>query len=87
MRDSITFTRRTKAAEYTPALYSSAPGWSLEVWPDEKEHPITLHRTPSDRSAMLSLYLTEAQARALAHELLHAADVAQQASNTTTPTR
>ncbi len=34
---------------------------------------------------MRSLYLTEAQARALAAELLHAADVAQQATNT--PTR
>ncbi len=78
----VTFNRTTSAAEYTPVLSSTAPGWAVEVWPDEEARPITLHRTTSDRAAMLSLYLTAAQARALAHELLHAADVAQQATNT-----
>lgn len=62
-----------------------APGWAVEVWRDESPRPIALHRHCNEGSTHASLYLTEALARALAHELLHAADVAQQAANT--PTR
>ena len=59
-----------------------APGWAVEVWRDEPCHPIVLHRHSSDRSIYTAIHMTEAQARAIAAELLHAADVAQQATNT-----
>ena len=80
-----TFTRT--GANATHLSRAIAPGWAVEVWRDGSSHPIVLRRHSHDRSTHASLYLTEAQARALAAELLHAADVAQQASNTTTPTR
>lgn len=78
-----TFTRT--GANATHLSHAHAPGWAVEVWRDESSHPIVLRRHSHDRSTHTAIYMTEAQARALAHELLHAADVAQQAANT--PTR
>lgn len=85
MPERITFTRTGTSGMQLSRAH--APGWAVEVWRDESPRPIALHRHCNEGSTHASLYLTEAQARALAHELLHAADVAQQASNTTTPTR
>ena len=81
----IIFTRA--GVNGTQLSRAHAPGWAVEVWRDEEAHPIVLRRHSHDRSAHASLYMTPAQARALAAELLHAADVAQQADNTPTPTR
>ena len=75
------FTRT--GANATHLSRAQAPGWAVEVWRDESSHPIVLRRHSHDRSTHTAIYMTEAQARALAHELLHAADVAQQAANTT----
>ena len=74
-------------ANATHLSRAHAPGWAVEVWRDESSHPIVLHRHSSDRSIYTVIHMTEAQARAIAAELLHAADVAQQATNTTTATR
>lgn len=75
------FTRT--GANATHLSRAHAPGWSVEVWRDGSSHPIVLRRHSHDRSTHASLYLTEAQARAVAAELLHAADVAQQAETNT----
>ena len=76
----ITFTRT--GANATHLSRAHAPGWAVEVWRDEPSRPIVLHRHSSDRSIYTAIHMTEAQARAIAAELLHAADVAQQATNT-----
>ena len=81
MPERITFTR---AGAHTMNLRRAhAPGWAVEVWRDEPCHPIVLHRHSSDRSIYTVIHMTEAQARAIAAELLHAADVAQQADTNT----
>ena len=77
----VTFTRT--GANTTHLSRAIAPGWAVEVWRDGSSHPIVLRRHSHDRSTHASLYLTEAQARAVAAELLHAADVAQQAETNT----
>ena len=74
-------------ANATHLSRAHAPGWAVEVWRDEPSHPIVLRRHSHDRSTHTAIHMTEAQARAIAAELLHAADVAQQATNTTTATR
>ena len=81
----VTFTRT--GANAMNLSRAHAPGWAVEVWRDEPCHPIVLHRHSSDRCIYTAIHMTEAQARAIAAELLHAADVAQQATNTTTATR
>ena len=77
----VTYARA--GADATHLSRAHAPGWAVEVWRDESSHPIVLRRHSHDRSTHTAIYMTEAQARALAHALLHAADVAQQAANTT----
>lgn len=83
MPDSITFTRTGTSGMQLSRAH--APGWAIEVWSDESPRSIALHRHCNEGVTHTSLYMTPAQARALAAELLHAADVAQQADNT--PTR
>ena len=60
-----------------------APGWAVEVWRDKRKQPIAFYRHADNYSVTMALDLDSATARALAHELLHAADVAQQAAETT----
>ena len=78
---TATFTRA--GANTMNLSRAHAPGWAVEVWNDDSPRPIALHRHCTEGSTHASLYLTEAQARALAHELLHAAAVAQQADTNT----
>ena len=77
----ITFTRT--GANATHLSRAHAPGWAVEVWRDEPCHPIVLHRHSSDRSTCTAIRMTPSQARAVAAELLHAADVVQQADTNT----
>ncbi len=70
----VTFTRT--GANTMNLSRAHAPGWAVEVWRDEPVHPIVFHRHSQDRSIYNAIHMTAAQARALAHELLHAADVA-----------
>lgn len=81
MPDSITFTRT--GANAINLSRAHALGWSVEVWRDEPSRPIVLHRHSSDRSTCIAIRMTPSQARAVAAELLHAADVAQQAETNT----
>lgn len=84
MPDSITFKRST-APDCLYLSRAESAEWEVGVRAYRNEpRAIVISRTFAGIN-YVTLDLTEAQARALAHELLHAADVAQQAS--TTPTR
>lgn len=84
MPERITFKRAT-APDSVYLSRASSTEWEVDVRAlGDKARPIVLQRV-FDGLNYITLDMSEAQARALAHELLHAADVAQQAS--TTPTR
>lgn len=80
MPNSITFTRTGTSGMQLSRAH--AQGWAVEVWSDESPRSIALHRHCIEGSTHASFYMTAEQARALAHELLHAADVAQTQSPT-----
>ena len=73
----LTFDRRTSTAPHHPRLSSVAPGWALKIWPDGTygEPPIWLHRHANGCS--IAIFMNPDEARAIAAELLHAADVAE----------
>ena len=77
-----TFTRSNDYQD-THLSRAQAPGWAIEVWRDKRKQPIAFYRHADSFSVTMALDVDSASARALAHELLHAADVAQQAANTT----
>lgn len=78
----VTFTRNN---DYHATHLSSAQatGWAVEVWRGKRKQPIAFYRHADNYSVTMALNLDSATARALAHELLHAADVAEQAAETT----
>ena len=78
-----TFTRSNACQHETYLSHAHAPGWAVEVWRDKRKQPITVYRHADNYSVTMALELDSATARALAHELLHAADMAQQAAETT----
>ena len=77
----VTFTRNNDY-QATHLSRAQAPGWAIEVWRDKRKQPIAFYRHADNYSAM-ALDLDSATARALAHELLHAADVAELADTNT----
>ena len=78
----VTFTRNNDYRA-THLSRAQAPGWAVEVWRDKRKQPIAFYRHADNYSVTMALDLDSATARALAYELLHAADVAQQAAETT----
>ena len=79
----VTFTRSNACQHETYLSHAHAPGWAVEVWRDKRKQPITVYRHADNYSVTMALELDSATARALANELLHAADVAQQADTNT----
>ena len=73
----LTFDRRTSTAPDHPRLTSVALGWALQMWPDgkDREPPIRLHR--HTKGCLIAIFMNPDEARAIAAELLHAADVAE----------
>ena len=78
----VTFTRNNDY-QATHLSRAQAPGWAIEVWRDKRKQPISFYRHASNYCMTMALDLDSATARALAYEMLHAADVAQQAAETT----
>ena len=78
----VTFTRNNDY-QATHLSRAQAPGWAIEVWRDKRKQPISFYRHASNYSMTMALDLDSATARALANELLHAADVAELAAKTT----
>ena len=78
----VTFTRNNDYQD-THLSRAQAPGWAVEVWRAHRTQPIAFYRHADNYSVTMALDLDSATARALAHELLHAADVAQQADTNT----
>lgn len=78
----VTFARNNDY-QATHLSRAQAPGWAVEVWRDKRKQPIAFYRHADNYSVTMALDLDSATARALAYELLHAADVAQQAAETT----
>ncbi len=78
----VTFARNNDY-QATHLNRAQAPGWAVEVWRDKRKQPIAFYRHADNYSVTMALDLDSATARALAYELLHAADVAQQAAETT----
>ena len=78
----VTFTR-SNDYQATHLSRSQAPGWAVEVWRDKRKQPIAFYRHADNYSMTMALDLDSATARALANELLHAADVAELAAKTT----
>ena len=78
----VAFTR-SNDYQATHLSRAQAPGWAVEVWRDKRKQPIAFYRHADNYSVTMALDLDSATARALAYELLHAADVAQQAAETT----
>ena len=78
----VAFTR-SNDYQATHLSRAQAPGWAVEVWRDKRKQPIAFYRHADNYSVTMALDLDSATARALAHELLHAADVAELAANTT----
>ena len=62
--------------------YSQSFMRDVSAW-DGAQYPIALYHQEEGSADSVTLHLTAAQASALAHELLHAADVAQQVETTT----
>jgi len=76
----IIFTRAA-APDRVYLSRANSEDWQVSVralLAQEAPRPIVLHRTFAGLN-YITLDLTEAEARALAHELLHAADVAEAA--------
>ena len=78
----VTFARNNDY-QATHLSRAQAPGWAVEVWRDKRKQPIAFYRHADNYSMTMALDLDSATARALAHELLHAADVAELAAKTT----
>ena len=78
----VTFTRSNDYQD-THLSRAQAPGWAIEVWRDKRKQPIAFYRHSDSYSMTMALDLDSATARALAHELLHAADAAELAAKTT----
>lgn len=78
----VTFTRSNDYQD-THLSRAQAPGWAVEVWRDKRKQPIAFYRHADNYRMTMALDLDSATARALAYELLHAADVAQQADTNT----
>ena len=76
-----TFTRSNHYQD-THLSRAQAPGWAVEVWRDKRKQPIAFYRHADNYSMTMALDLDSATARALANELLHAADVAELAAKT-----
>ena len=76
-----TFTRNNDY-QATHLSRAQAPGWAVEVWRDKRKQPIAFYRHADNYSMTMALDLDSATARALAIELLHAADVAELAAKT-----
>ena len=77
-----TFTR--KAGDSLHKFRSYSENFMLDVSAlCGAQYPIALYHQEEGSAVSLTLHLTAAQARALAHELLHAADVAELAAKTT----
>ncbi len=77
----VTFTR-SNDYQATHLSRAQAPGWAVEVWRDKRKQPIAFYRHADNYSMTMALDLDSATARALANELLHAADVAELAAKT-----
>ena len=77
-----TFTRKAGDSMHKFRSYSQSFMLDVSAW-DGAQYPIALYHQEEGSAVYLTLHLTAAQARALAHELLHAADVAQQAETNT----
>ena len=76
------FTRKAGDSMHKFRSYSQSFMLDVSAW-DGAQYPIALYHQEEGSAVSLTLHLTAAQARALAHELLHAADVAQQADTNT----
>ena len=77
----VTFARNNDY-QATHLSRAQAPGWAVEVWRDKRKQPIAFYRHADNYSMTMALDLDSATARALAKELLHAADVAELAAKT-----
>ncbi len=78
----VTFTRNNDYQDNL-LIRSQAPGWPIDVCRDKRKQPIAFYRHADNYSMTMALDLDSATARALAIELLHAADVAELAAKTT----
>ena len=76
------FTRKVGDSMHKFRSYSQSFMLDVSAW-DGAQYPIALYHQEEGSAVSVTLHLTAAQASALAHELLHAADVAQQAAETT----
>ena len=76
------FTRQAGDSMHKFRSYSQSFMLDVSAW-DGAQYPIALYHQEEGSAVSVTLHLTAATARALAHELLHAADVAQQATDTT----
>ena len=77
-----TFTRQAGDSMRKFRSYSQSFMLDVSAW-DGAQYPIALYHQEEGSAVSPTLHLTAAQASALAHELLHAADVAQQADTNT----
>ena len=78
----VTFTRKAGDSMHKFRSYSQSFMLDVSAW-DGAQYPIALYHQEEGSAVSLTLHLTAAQARALAHELLHALDVAELAAKTT----
>ena len=76
------FTRKAGDSMHKFRSYSQSFMLDVSAW-DGAQYPIALYHQEEGSAVSLTRHLTAAQASALAHELLHAADVAQQADTNT----
>lgn len=82
MHDEATFTRQAGDSMHKFRSYSQNFMIDVNGW-DGAKRPIAIYHQEDGSAAAITLNLTAAQARAIAQELLHAADVAQQPAETT----
>ena len=76
------FTRKAGDSMHKFRSYSQSFMLDVSAW-DGAQYPIALYHQEEGSAVSVTLHLTAAQASDLAHELLHAADVAQQADTNT----
>ena len=69
-----TFTRKAGDSMHKFRSYSQSFMLDVSAW-DGAQYPIALYHQEEGSAVSVTLHLTAAQASALAHELLHAADV------------
>lgn len=79
-----TFTRQAGDSMHKFRSYSQSFMLDVSAW-DGAQYPIALYHQEEGSAVSVTLHLTAALAlaRALAYELMHAADVAQQADTNT----